>query len=93
MAELHERLRKLVVFVTIPNEDPFKPERLNRIFDTTERVIVAHVPGDIPIRDDGESWSVSVYTTNDDLIDGIMGGRKQPGRTERLSDGLGPPSR
>lgn len=83
-----------VINVTIPDDDPFEPSRLNRIFDIAERVIVAHVPCDIPLRDDTETWTVRVETEGDRAsIDVIWGGRKRPPRTERLSDGVGPGAR
>jgi hypothetical protein len=92
--ELHLDDRQLVVFVEIEDIDPFEPSRLDRIFDIVEGVIVAHIPNEIPIREGGESWSVSVHTEGDfALIDGIHGGEKIASRTNRLSDGLGPPSR
>ncbi len=91
--ELHLEERQLVVFIVIPDVDPFEPSRLDRIFDTVERVVVGHIPHDILIHERGESWTVSVDTPSGDLIDGIFGGEKIPTRTIRLSDGLGPPTR
>jgi hypothetical protein len=92
-AELHLDGKELVVFAVVPNEDPFEPQRLDRIFEAVENVIARHVPAEIPIRRTGESWAVTVVTESNDIIDGIMGGEGTPGRTDRLSDGLGPPSR
>jgi hypothetical protein len=34
----------MVVFATIPNDDPFERTRLDAIFDTIKKVIVAHIP-------------------------------------------------
>ena len=93
--ELHGNFRDLVVFVTIPDDDPFEPTRLDAIFDTVERAIVSRIPLDIGVRDDADTWSVSVHA--DDSfhlgIDFISGGMGLPGRTNRGSDDVGPPNR
>ena len=92
--ELHLDERQLVVFVKIADVDPFEPARLDRIFDIVESVIVAHMPHEIPIRERGESWAVLISTEGYfALIDAIEGGEKIATRTNRTSDGLGPPSR
>jgi hypothetical protein len=91
--EVHLRGQELVVFVTIPDDDPFEPERLNRIFDEIEGVIVPLVPSEIPLRTNGDAWTIMVHTPDHALIDGTNGGWGKPERTDRLSDGVGPPTR
>lgn len=93
--ELHDDFRELNVFATVLDDDPFEPTRLNMLFDTVERVIVSHIPGDIGVRDDRDTWSVIVNVDDSfrSLIDGISGGKGTPGRRNRGSDHVGPPSR
>ena len=93
--ELHGDFRELIVFATIPDDDPFEPARLDMIFDTVERVIVSHIPRDIGIRDDRDTWLVSIHADDPfrSLIDGISGGHGTPGKTNRGSDHVGPPNR
>ena len=85
-----ERLR---IVVTIPDDDPFEPTRLARIFDTIESVIVAHMPHDLPVNEDEEAWVVLVTVPSGAEIDEIQGGEKIAGRTSRYSDHVGPPTR
>jgi hypothetical protein len=92
--ELHRDFREMEVFVTIPDDDPFEPSRLNAIFDAIEKVIVSHIPRDIGIRDDTSTWSVMISTDGDNApIDTIYGGQAIPSRTMRGSDKVGPPNR
>ena len=80
----------LLVQVFIPNGDAFEPTRLRRIFDVVEAVIVAHIPRDIPLLDDDESWAVFIETEGDRaMIDSARGGREHPWRNDRGSDGVG----
>jgi hypothetical protein len=82
------------VSVLIPDDDPFEPSRLDKIFDLAESLIVSRIPNEIGIHENNHTWTVSVHTEGDRaLIDYIWGGNKMPGRTERASDGLGPPDR
>jgi hypothetical protein len=94
-AELDEDFRELIVFATVPDDDPFEPTRLDTIFDTVERIIVSHIPSDIGVRDDRDTWWVSIHADDSfhSLIDGTSGGRGTPGRTNRGSDHVGPPNR
>ena len=85
-----ERLR---IVVTIPDDDPFEPTRLARIFDTIESVIVAHMPHDLQVHEDDEAWVVLVKVPSGADIDEIEGGEKIAGRTSRYSDHVGPPTR
>jgi hypothetical protein len=84
---------RLRVVVTMPDDDPFEPTRLARIFDTIESVIVSHMPHDLPIREDHWAWLVVVQVPSGDSIDSIHGGEKIAGRTSRYSDHVGPPTR
>jgi Ankyrin repeats (3 copies) len=80
----------VLVQVFIPDGDPFEPTRLRRIFDVVEAVIVAHMPRDIPILDDDESWVIYIETEGDRaMIDSVQGGREHPWRNERGSDHVG----
>jgi hypothetical protein len=85
-----ERLR---IVVTIPDDDPFEPTRLARIFDTIESVIFAHMPHDLQVHEDDEAWVVLVKVPSGADIDEIEGGEKIAGRTSRYSDHVGPPTR
>ena len=89
--QVHHDGKELVLFVVIPDVDPFERSRLDRIFDLAEEIIVARIPHAIPIRDDAESWSVTVVNEEDwgkrfATIDAMYGGRMKPSRTTRLSD-------
>jgi hypothetical protein len=84
----------VAVELTIPDVDPFEPSRLQRIFAIAEDVVVKHIPHDIPIRDDTESWTVRIVAEGSRAaIDVIMGGRRKASRNERLSVGIGPGAR
>jgi hypothetical protein len=48
----------LLIVVTIPDDDPFEPTRLDRIFESVESVIVSHMPHDFPIHEEGKAWLV-----------------------------------
>lgn len=93
--ELHGDLRELIVFATLPDDDPFEQTRFDTIFDTVESVIVAHIPRDIGVRDDRDTWWVFVHADDPfrSPIDGISGGNGTPGKTNRGSDHVGPPDR
>ena len=96
--ELHRDWTELVVFVTIPDDgDVFEPTRLNRIFARIEEMIVRRMPHEIAVRDDRKTWCVIVSyhapLGSFAQVDSIHGGEGQASRTDRLSDGLGPPMR
>ena len=96
--EIHSDWSELVVFVTIPDDgDVFEPTRLNGIFALIEEMIVRRMPDEIAVRDDRKTWYVIVsYDAplgSFAQVDSIAGGEGQASRTERLSDGLGPPMR
>jgi hypothetical protein len=88
--ELDEDDDTLLIIVTIPDEDPFEPTRLDHIFDSVESVIVSYMPHDFPIHENGEAWLVIVEVPSGDDIDSIKGGEKIAGRTSRYSDHVGP---
>jgi hypothetical protein len=83
----------LLIVVTIPDDDPFEPTRLDGIFDTVESVIVSYMPHAFPIHEDGPAWLVIVQVPSRDSIDSIRGGEQIAGRTSRYSDHVGPPTR
>jgi hypothetical protein len=89
---------ELVVFVTIPDDgDVFEPTRLNQLFDLIEEIIVRRMPHEVAIRDDRDTWHVIVsYNAPPERfaqVDSIQGGQGRASRTDRMSDGLGPPTR
>ncbi len=83
----------LLIVVTIPDDDPFEPTRLDRIFDSVESVIVSHMPHDFPICEERPAWLVVVEVPSGASIDSTEGGEKIAGRTARYSDHVGPPTR
>jgi hypothetical protein len=83
----------LLIVVTVPDDDPFEPMRLDRIFDTVESVIVSHMPHDFPIHEKRPAWHVLVKVPSGARIDWIEGGENIAGRTSRYSDDVGPPTR
>jgi hypothetical protein len=84
----------LLIVVTIPDDDPFEPTRLDRIFDSVESVIVSHMPHEFPINEGRYAWLVIVEVSSGDSIDSIRGGGEgTTGRTSRYSDHVGPPTR
>jgi hypothetical protein len=91
--ELEEYDDTLLIVITIPDDDPFEPTRLDRIFDSVESVIVSHMPHDFPIHEKRLAWLVIVQVPSGDSIDSIEGGEKIAGRTARYSDHVGPPTR
>ncbi|MDQ6942625.1 MAG: hypothetical protein M3169_08950 [Candidatus Eremiobacteraeota bacterium] len=91
--ELDEDDDTLLIIVTVPDDDPFEPTRLDRIFDSVESVIVSHMPHDFPIHEKRLAWLVIVQVPSGDSIDSIEGGEKIAGRTARYSDHVGPPTR
>lgn len=92
-SKLNDGGRRLEVSVTMRHDDAFDPAALNRMLDTIERIIGQHIPDGIPIGHDYESWSVVVNTKTGDLVDVMAGGKKQAGRTGRMSDQFGLPLR
>jgi hypothetical protein len=83
----------LLIVVTIPDDDPFEPTRLDRIFDSVESVIVSHMPHDFPIHEERPAWHVHVNVPSGARIDWIHGGENIAGRTLRYSDDVGPLTR
>jgi hypothetical protein len=97
-AEIFGDWNELVIFVTIPDDgDVFEPTRLNRIFDLVEEIIVRRMPHEVAVRDDRDTWCVIVsYDAppgNFAQVDSIRGGQGRASRTDRASDGVGPPTR
>jgi hypothetical protein len=86
-----ERLR---IVVTIPDDDPFEPTRLARIFDTIESVIVAHMPHDLQVHEDDEAWVVLVKVPSGADIMRSKAARRLPAerRATRTTSGH-PPAR
>ena len=67
--EVDEDDDTVLIVVTIPDDDPFEPTRLDRIFDSVESVIVSHMPHDLPINEGRYAWLVIVQVPSRDSID------------------------